>query len=318
MRPIWRGALTFGLVNIPVGLYSATTRSDLSFRLLHAKDQAPIAYRRVCTEENVEVPWGEIVKGYEYEKGHFVVMTEEDFAQADVEATQTIDIRDFVRGEAIPATYFEQPYYLEPQKTGAKGYALLREALKRSGRVGVATVVLRQREHLAAVQPAGDVLTLTTIRSHDQYNTTIYGLNDRYRGITGRRDVVFVNAADLAQLDKDTPIVVLTHRPLFDLYRDWDWFTADGDKALALLQPFANVTVFYGHIHQEHHFATGHIQHHAAQSLMLPLPAPGSKPKRIPFAWDPSAPYRGMGWREIDARGAAPAYLLAERPVVGA
>src|SRR5688500_8719924 len=164
MRPIWKGALTFGLVNIPVGLYSATTRSDLSFRLLHAKDQAPIAYRRVCTEENVEVPWPEIVKGYEYEKGQFVIMTEADFDKADVDATQTIDIRDFVRADAIPATYFEQPYYLEPQKTGIKAYALLREALKRSGRLGVATVVLRQREHLAAVQAAGEALTLTTMR----------------------------------------------------------------------------------------------------------------------------------------------------------
>lgn len=164
MRPIWKGALTFGLVNIPVGLYSATTRSDLSFRLLHAKDQAPIAYRRVCTEENVEVPWPEIVKGYEHEKGQFVVMTEADFDKADVEATQTIDIRDFVRADAIPATYFEQPYYLEPQKTGTKAYALLREALKRSERIGIATVVLRQREHLAAVQPAGEALTLTTMR----------------------------------------------------------------------------------------------------------------------------------------------------------
>jgi DNA end-binding protein Ku len=164
MRPLWKGALTFGLVNIPVGLYSATTRSDLSFRLLHAKDQAPIAYRRVCTEENVEVPWPEIVRGYEYEKGQFVVMTDADFEQADVEATQTIDIRDFVRKDAIPAAYFEPPSYLEPQQTGTKAYALLREALRRSERVGVATVVLRQREHLAAVQPEGEALTLTTMR----------------------------------------------------------------------------------------------------------------------------------------------------------
>ena len=164
MRPIWKGALTFGLVTIPVGLYSATARGDISFRLLHAKDKSPIAYRRVCAEENVEVPWSEIVKGYEYEKGQFVVMSETDFEQADVEATQTIDIRDFVRSDAIPATYFEQPYYLEPQQTGTKAYALLREALRRSGRVGVATVVLRQREHLAAVQAAGDAMTLTTMR----------------------------------------------------------------------------------------------------------------------------------------------------------
>lgn len=164
MRPIWKGALTFGLVTIPVGLYPATARNELSFRLLHAKDKSPIAYRRVCVEENVEVPWSEIVKGYEYDKGQFVVMTDADFEAADVEATQTIDIRDFVVGAEIPPVYFEQPYYLEPQKTGAKAYALLREALRRSGRVGVATMVLRQREHLAAVQTAGDAMTLTTMR----------------------------------------------------------------------------------------------------------------------------------------------------------
>jgi DNA end-binding protein Ku len=164
VRPVWKGALTFGLVSIPVGLYPATARGDLSFRLLHAKDKSPIAYRRVCAEENVEVPWAEIVKGYEYEKGQFVVMTEADFEAADVEATQTIDIRDFVVAAEIPPVYFEQPYYLEPQKTGAKAYALLREALRRSGRVGVATVVLRQREHLAAVQATGDAMTLTTMR----------------------------------------------------------------------------------------------------------------------------------------------------------
>ena len=168
MRPIWKGALTFGLVTIPVGLYPATARSELSFRLLHAKDKSPIAYRRVCAEENVEVPWSEIVKGYEYEKGQFVVMSDADFEAADVDATQTIDIRDFVVAAEIPPVYFEQPYYLEPQKTGTKAYALLREALRRSGRIGVATVVLRQREHLAAVQTAGEAMTLTTMRfSHE-------------------------------------------------------------------------------------------------------------------------------------------------------
>jgi DNA end-binding protein Ku len=164
MRSLWKGAITFGLVNIPVALYSATVRSDLSFRQLHAKDAAPIAYRRVCTAENVEVPWPEIVKGYEVARGEFVVMTEDDFRNADVDATQTIDIRDFVPGDAIDFTYFEQPYYLEPTATAAKAYALLREALRRSGRVGVATLVLRQREHLAAVKVAGDALVLTTMR----------------------------------------------------------------------------------------------------------------------------------------------------------
>ena len=164
MRSLWKGAITFGLVNIPVALYPATTRSDLSFRQLHAKDAAPIAYRRVCTAENVEVPWPEIVKGYEYTKGEFVVMTDEDFKNADAESTNTIDIRDFVPADAIDFTYFEQPYYLEPTATGAKAYALLREALRRSGRVGIATFVLRQREHLAAVKVAEDALVLTTMR----------------------------------------------------------------------------------------------------------------------------------------------------------
>jgi len=164
MRSLWKGALTFGLVNIPVALYPATTRNDLSFRLLHAKDASPIAYRRVCTAENVEVPWPEIGKGYEYEKGEFVVMTEEDFKNADADASQTIEIHDFVPADAIDFVYFEQPYYLEPAATGAKAYALLREALRRSGRVGVATVVLRQREHLAAVKVADAALVLTTMR----------------------------------------------------------------------------------------------------------------------------------------------------------
>jgi len=164
MRSLWKGAITFGLVNIPVALYPATTRTDLSFRQLHAKDAAPIAYRRICTAENVEVPWPEIVKGYEYAKGEFVVMTEDDFKNTDVDANQTIDIRDFVPADAIDFTYFEQPYYLEPTAPGAKAYALLREALKRSGRVGIATFVLRQREHLAAVKVADDALVLTTMR----------------------------------------------------------------------------------------------------------------------------------------------------------
>ena len=164
MRSLWKGAITFGLVNIPVALYPATTRSDLSFRQLHGKDAAPIAYRRVCTAENVEVPWPEIVKGYEYAKGEFVVLTDEDFKNADANATNTIDIRDFVPADAIDFTYFEQPYYLEPTATGAKAYALLREALRRSDRVGIATFVLRQREHLAAVKVADDALVLTTMR----------------------------------------------------------------------------------------------------------------------------------------------------------
>jgi DNA end-binding protein Ku len=169
-RPIWKGAISFGLVTVPVGLYSATERSrEISFHLLHAKDQSRIDYKRFCEEEGVEVPWSEIVKGYEYEKGKHVVITDEDFEKAQVPGTQTFEIRDFVPAGDIDFTFFEQPYYLAPGGKGAaKAYALLRDALARSGRVGVGTIVLRQREHLAALQPAGEVLALTTMRFADE------------------------------------------------------------------------------------------------------------------------------------------------------
>jgi 3',5'-cyclic AMP phosphodiesterase CpdA len=119
-------------------------------------------------------------------------------------------------------------------------------------------------------------------------------------------------AADLAKLDKHQPIVVLTHRPLFDLYPQWDWATRDGQKAIDLLTPFEYVTVFYGHIHQEHHQMTGRIAHHSAKSLMFPLPAPGSAPKRRPIPWDANAPYQGLGYREVDAEVNRKRFALAE------
>jgi len=125
-------------------------------------------------------------------------------------------------------------------------------------------------------------------------------------------------AADLAKLDKAAPIVVLTHRPLFDLAPKWDWATRDGAKALQLLMPFENVTVFYGHIHQEHHHMTGHIAHHSAKSLIFPLPAPGSQEKRTPLPWDPAMPYRGLGFREVDANPQRATYGITEFAVVRA
>ncbi|MBS6361509.1 metallophosphoesterase [Burkholderia sp.] len=123
-------------------------------------------------------------------------------------------------------------------------------------------------------------------------------------------------AADLAGRPRDTPIVVFTHRPLFDLAPQWDWATRDGAKVIDVLMPYPNVTVFYGHIHQEHHTMTGHIAHHAARSLMFPLPAPGSQDKRLPVPWNAAAPYRGLGWREVRTADAPGAYLLSELPVV--
>jgi DNA end-binding protein Ku len=165
-RPIWKGAITFGLVTVPVSMHPATERrEELRFRLLHAKEASPVEYRRFCKEEEVEVPWNEIVKGYEHEKGQFVVMTDEDFEKARTPATQTIDIRDFVPRAQIDAVFFETPYVLEPSGKGAaKAYALLRDALAKADRLGVGTVVLRQREHLVALEPRDDVLVCTTMR----------------------------------------------------------------------------------------------------------------------------------------------------------
>ena len=120
---------------------------------------------------------------------------------------------------------------------------------------------------------------------------------------------------DLARQDKDARIVVFTHRPLFDLMPQWDWATRDGARAIELLMPFRHVTVFYGHIHQEHHHATAHIEHHSAKSLIFPLPPPGSQPKREPIRWDAAQPYRGLGYREVAAKNPPPAYAITEFPV---
>src|SRR5471032_3075270 len=140
MRVLWKGAITFGLVTIPVSLYPATRREELKFRLLRASDHSPVNYKRVAEADGKEVPWDEIVKGYEYEKGKFIILKEEDFRRADIEATQSVEIMEFVELAEIDPMYFDKPYYLEPQKAGAKAYALLRESLKRSGKVGIAKV----------------------------------------------------------------------------------------------------------------------------------------------------------------------------------
>jgi DNA end-binding protein Ku len=165
-RPIWKGFISFGLVTIPVGLYSAIeSREELSFHLLHKKDLSRVDYKRYCEEENVEVPWKEIVKGYEYEKGKYVVLTDEDFEKARVPATQTFSVRAFVPANEVEDLYFDHPYYLAPANKGAtKAYALIRDALAEEGKLGIGTIVLRQREHLGALAAAGDALVLTTMR----------------------------------------------------------------------------------------------------------------------------------------------------------
>jgi DNA end-binding protein Ku len=160
MRAIWKGSISFGLVNIPIGLYPATRRDEVSFRQLRKSDLSPINYKRVAEVDQKEVPWDEIVKGYEYEKGQFVVITEEDFKRANVEATQTVEITDFVDLDEIDPMFFDKPYYLEPQKGGKKAYALLRDTLKETGKVGIAKVVIKTKQHLAAVKPKGNALVL--------------------------------------------------------------------------------------------------------------------------------------------------------------
>src|SRR2546425_6589356 len=160
MRAIWKGSISFGLVNIPIALYPATRREELKFRLLRKGDLSPVNYKRVAEKDGKEVPWDQIVKGYEYEKGKCVVLKDEDFERVDLEATQTVDIQDFVDQEEIDPIFFYKPYYLEPQKGGDKAYVLLRDALKDSGKVGIAKVVIKTRQYLAGVKPEDGVLIL--------------------------------------------------------------------------------------------------------------------------------------------------------------
>jgi len=163
-RAIWKGSINFGLVNIPVALHSAEEREELSFKLLDRRNLAPVRYKRVNERTGREVPWDEIVKGYEYKKGEFVVLTEEDFRRADVEATQTVEITGFVDASEIDAVHYDKPYYLEPLKKARKSYALLREVLERTGKVGIGKIVIRSRQYLAAVMVWGSVLVVNLLR----------------------------------------------------------------------------------------------------------------------------------------------------------
>lgn len=168
-RAIWKGSISFGLVNIPVGLYSATRSSnDIKFRMLRDNDLSPIKYKRVAEADDKEVPWENIVKGFEYEKGQFVLMTSEDFDRVNVASNQTVDIRQFVNLDEIDPMFFDQPYFLAPEKGGDKAYSLLRDALEQSGKVGIAKVVIKTREHLAAVKPLGKALVLELMHFADE------------------------------------------------------------------------------------------------------------------------------------------------------
>jgi len=167
-RAIWKGTIDFGLVNIPVALHSAETSGGVNFAMLDKRDFSRVRYRRVNENTGREVPWEDIVKGYPYKKGEYVALSDEDFARAHVEGAQSVAITAFVDAGAISPVYCDKPYYLAPLRNGRRAYALLRETLKKIGKIGVARVVIRTREHLAAVFPEGPALVLNLLRFHDE------------------------------------------------------------------------------------------------------------------------------------------------------
>lgn len=171
-RVLWKGAISFGLVHIPVGLYSAEKRNSFDLTMLDRRTMKPVGFKRYNKETGEDVSWDDIVKGYEYEKDRYVVLTEEDFKRANVEATQTVDILSFVDEDEISSMYFETPYYLAPDKRGYKGYALLRETLKQTGKIGIANVVIRTRQYVAALIPVGDVIVMNTLRYANELRGT--------------------------------------------------------------------------------------------------------------------------------------------------
>jgi len=168
MRAIWSGAVSFGLVTIPTKLYSGTQSNKLEFHLLREGDNCPIKFERVCRADGKEVPYEKIVKGYEYEDGDYVVLSKEDFKKANVEKSSTVDILDFVNEDEVDSIFYEKPYYLAPDNNGDKSYALLRDALKKSKKVAIASFVMRSREHIAVIKPYGKLLVLNQLRYHDE------------------------------------------------------------------------------------------------------------------------------------------------------
>jgi DNA end-binding protein Ku len=167
-RALWKGSISFGLVNIPIELHTAVRNHRPHFRMLHATDKSPVKFERVCIRDGHPVAWEDLVKGYEYQKGLFVVVTKDDFEAAALEKTRTIDIIDFVKADEIDDRYFETPYYLVPAKGGERAYALLRDAIRESGRIGIAKFILRDAQHLAAVEVIEQALVLTVMRFADE------------------------------------------------------------------------------------------------------------------------------------------------------
>ena len=167
-RALWKGSISFGLVNIPIELHTAVRDHRPRFRMLHAKDKSPVKFQRVCARDGKPVAWEDLVKGYEYQRGHFVVVTKDDFEAAALEKTRTVDIIDFVDANEIDDRFFETPYYLVPAKGGERAYALLREAIRESKRIGIAKFILRETQHLAAVEVIEQAIVLSVMRFADE------------------------------------------------------------------------------------------------------------------------------------------------------
>lgn len=167
-RPLWKGSISFGLVSIPVELHTAVRNHRPKFRMLHAKDKSPVKFQRVCQRDGTPVAWEDLVKGYEYSKGQFIVISKEDFQAAAVEKSRTIDIIDFVKADEVDDRFFETPYYMVPAKGGERAYALLRDAMGASERLGIAKFIMRESQHLAAVEVIGEALVLSVMRFADE------------------------------------------------------------------------------------------------------------------------------------------------------
>lgn len=172
MRAIWNGAISFGLVNIPVDLLGAEQRNDIKFNMVDSRDHSRIRYERVNEETGEEVPWNQIVKAYEFSEDNYVIVTDEDFENADAKATKTIDIETFINLEELELKYLEKPYYIRPRKGGEKAYVLLRDALEQTDKIAIARVVIRTKAYLAAIYPAEDIIILNLIRFHQELKST--------------------------------------------------------------------------------------------------------------------------------------------------
>ena len=212
-RVLWKGAISFGLVHIPVGLYSAEKRNSFDLTMLDRRTMKPVGFKRYNKETGEDVSWDDIVKGYEYEKDRYVVLTEEDFKRANVEATQTVDILSFVDQHEISPMYFETPYYLAPDKRGHKGYALLKETLEQTGKIGIANVVIRTRQYVAALMPVGDVIVMNTLRYANELRGT-----DEFEVPSSNLKTVGVNAREIEMARKLVDGMTAKWNP--DEYRD--------------------------------------------------------------------------------------------------